>query len=208
MDNIATCEAESGVVKENAPHDVSAAPYSGDMLPQASVSADTLALAGRIITRGGFEITGYVLTNRVSHRKAIADVCGVRWMSPEDMLRVMNWEATVDSGAPPAGWDGGEDIPVAVAPPRQPGAKRPTLSSAPAHGMHEDVAEALCALAADLGCHYNDLIPHNAGWFVPGKPTAFVSPYDAIKGLVAHLQKRVDATVVAGPSQSAQNSLF
>jgi hypothetical protein len=35
---------------------------------------------------------------------------------------------------------------------------------------------------------HNEDIPHNAGWFVPGKAKAYASAFDAIKGLVDSLK--------------------
>ncbi|MFS8930981.1 hypothetical protein [Cupriavidus taiwanensis] len=54
-----------------------------------------------------------------------------------------------------------------------------------------DVASAINAamtdLARELGAFYSDLIPHNAGLFVPGEARACANPVDAIRRLFAHV---------------------
>ncbi|MCY1253056.1 hypothetical protein D9M68_122760 [compost metagenome] len=54
-----------------------------------------------------------------------------------------------------------------------------------------DVASAINAaitdLARELGAFYSDLIPHNAGLFIPGEARACANPVDAIRRLFAHV---------------------
>ncbi len=54
-----------------------------------------------------------------------------------------------------------------------------------------DVADAINAamthLARELGAFYSDLIPHNAGLFIPGEARACANPVDAIRRLFAHV---------------------
>lgn len=107
----------------------------------------------------------------------------------------------------------------AVALDEQP-APRPALTT-PATVQLLDTAEAaLGQMASELGCVWNDRIPHNAGWFVPGQATAYGSAYDAIKGLVESLRAGgtvytpKDAPAIAAsrvqelPIEGAQGGLF
>jgi hypothetical protein len=68
--------------------------------------------------------------------------------------------------------------------------EQPMAIAAAANGS-ADVASAIdaamTALARELGCFYSDLIPHNAGLFIPGEARACVNPVDAIRRLFAHV---------------------
>lgn len=65
-----------------------------------------------------------------------------------------------------------------------------TVVAAAAAGS-SDMAAAINAamtdLAHELGCFYSDLIPHNAGLFIPGQAQACADPVDAIRRLFAHV---------------------
>ena len=152
------------------------------------------ARAARIIERCGYEITGYTLTHKGGTRKAIVDGAVVRWFpDASDFDRLMTWQKPIGSGTPPEAATGDPlltvDIPAATPAPAPPApVGRPVLSAAPSMPLVETVEEALGLLAADLGCVRNDTVPHNAGWFVPGQPTAFASALDAIKALFVNLK--------------------
>lgn len=49
------------------------------------------------------------------------------------------------------------------------------------------VEAAMTELARELGCFYSDLIPHNAGLFIPGEGQACHSAVDAIRRIFAHV---------------------
>lgn len=66
----------------------------------------------------------------------------------------------------------------------------PTVISAAASGSTDTAAAitaAMTDLAHELGCFYSDLIPHNAGLFIPGQALACTDPVDAIRQLFAHV---------------------
>ncbi|SCU73659.1 conserved hypothetical protein [Cupriavidus necator] len=68
--------------------------------------------------------------------------------------------------------------------------EQPAAIAAAASGS-VDVANAIHVamtdLARELGCFYCDLIPHNAGLFIPGEARACANPADAIHRLFAHV---------------------
>lgn len=70
-----------------------------------------------------------------------------------------------------------------------PGGQPAAIASAASSSA--DVASAIHAammdLARELGCAFSDLIPHNAGLFIPGQPKACADPVDAIRQLFAHV---------------------
>ncbi|WP_028217676.1 hypothetical protein [Paraburkholderia oxyphila] len=152
------------------------------------------ARAARIMERCGYEITGYTLSHKGGTRKAIVDGSDVRWFpDATDFARMMQWMEPVGPGTPPDTAIGDplldNDGLAARAPaPVAPAVQRPLLSAPPSLPMVNTVEEALGVLAAELGCVRNDTVPHNAGWFVPGRPTAFTSALDAIKALVVSLK--------------------
>lgn len=171
-------------------------------LAQHAVTAEVAARAARMFHPGGYEITGYVLTQKISSWKAIVDATGVRWMSQADLARIMAWREPEGSGAPPEGADVSDEHAairsVALATPVQLPAARPTLTRPASHEQPTDVDAALGELASRLGCVYNDSVPHNCGWFVPGHQIAYASALDAIEGLVDHL-KSGGTTYRSGP---------
>lgn len=67
----------------------------------------------------------------------------------------------------------------------------PPAAIAAAASGSADVASAIDAamtdLARELGAFYSDLIPHNAGLFIPGEARACANPVDAIRRLFAHV---------------------
>jgi len=159
------------------------------------VTQTTHNRAARVIERCGYHVTGYVLTDKWGMRKAIVEEGDVRWLpNVSDFTRVMKWQDVKGPNTPPdeaIGDDLLTGTPQAVtAPPvalAAPAPSRPVLTAPPSARLLESTEEALGALARELGCAWNDVIPHNAGWFVPGKPTAYASALDAIKGLFASL---------------------
>lgn len=164
-----------------------------------AVDRINLEKAARVIERCNFEVTGLVLTHRALPKKSIVDAGHVRWFPnmPDFMSMMTGRKDTVGPGVPPPEAIGDEVLaqPVepASAPPIQSAVPssapaRPVLTAPPSARLLESTEEALGALAAELGCVRNDLIPHNAGWFVPGTPTAYASAYDAVKGLVESLK--------------------
>lgn len=152
------------------------------------------ARAARIIERCGYEITGYTLTHKGGTRKAIVDGAVVRWFpDASDFARLMAWQEPIGSGAPPEAAVGDPLLTIdtpAPTPAPAPSAPvgRPVLAAGPSVPLVATVEAALGMLAAELGCVHNDTVPHNAGWFVPGQPTAFASALDAIKALFVNLK--------------------
>jgi len=156
----------------------------------------TNAKAARIEDRCNYVVTGYVLTHRDLAKKAIVDMAAVRWFPNVDefMHMLAGRKVTPGPGLPPPDWIAEEVIAqpalvaVTAATPTAP--LRPILTAPPSAKLHESTESALAALAKELGCVFNEAVPHNAGWFVPGRPTACASAYDAIRGLVASLKSR------------------
>jgi hypothetical protein len=172
----------------SAQRDEASSQTEDQALPQHAVSSEVRERTQRLFHPGGYEITGYVLTQKISSWKAVVDVTGTRWMSPADLERLMKWKEPTGSGGPP-GEDSDDEssqaqVPLSLA--SAPVPKR-ALSVEPSHPVPNDIADALGILAKRLGCCYNDEIPHNAGWFVPGKPIAYVSALDAIEALFESL---------------------
>lgn len=65
-----------------------------------------------------------------------------------------------------------------------------TVVAAAAAGSTDTAAAinaAMTDLARELGCFWRDLIPHNAGLFIPGQAQACADPVDAIRRLFAHV---------------------
>jgi hypothetical protein len=155
-----------------------------------AVIAATNARAARVEERCYHVVTGYVLTHRALAKKAIVDMGAVRWFpNIDEYTRMMTGRDIVPGpGVPPPEW-GVDDLiaatpPVAVPVPAAVLPAPPVLTAPPSARLLETTEEAL----GELGCVLNEDIPHNAGWFVPGKPTACSSAYDAIRGLVASLK--------------------
>ncbi|HKU00294.1 MAG TPA: hypothetical protein VJS30_27740 [Paraburkholderia sp.] len=53
------------------------------------------------------------------------------------------------------------------------------LAAAPSMSMVDTAEEVPDVLRTEPGCVHNDVVAHNAGWFVPGRPSAFASARDA-----------------------------
>ena len=197
------------------------------VLPQHAVTHEVADRAARMFHPGGYEITGYVLTQKISSWKAVVDVTGVRWMSPADMTRLLGWKAPTGSGAPPDGSQTDDPeafaalpVPAAIATP--PKANKADLMRPASHGPMTDTDQAMKLLAERLGCGYNDTISHNTGWFVPGNQVAYSSALDAIEALVESLKQtansyrpRADKSAATSPqpqrqdrSDSAQQNLL
>jgi hypothetical protein len=171
-----------------------------------SIPPFTSAKAARVEERCGHVVVGYVLQHRALAKRSVVVDGAVRWFPNDDEFqRMMGWQKYMAGpGVPHEGWPVEESptpVPavVSVAAPVAPA--RPVLTAPPSARLLENTEEAFRALAADLGCVFNDMVPHNAGWFVPGKPTAYASAYDAIRGLVGSL--KAGGTVWDGESTPA-----
>ena len=164
------------------------------------VSEETFARAARVAERCNFSICGFVMQHRdgLDKRAIVQGEC-VRWFPNEsDFTAMMGWRKhSAGPGVPADGWPA-DEIPQQEAPAlaKPAAAARPILTAPPTAKLVESAEDAVAQLAKKLGCHWNDLIPHNAGWFVPGKPTAYASAFDAIQGLVERLRGKPDALAV------------
>jgi hypothetical protein len=163
------------------------------MIELDSVTLTTNERAARVAERCGYRVVGFVMEHGEHPRRAIVKDAEVRWFpNDSDFTNMMGWRKhSAGPGVPEAGWPVDEmpqaaPVTVVAAAPAAP--KRPVLTAPPTAKLLESTEEALGVLARDLGCVWNDAIPHNAGWFVPGKPTAYASAYDAIRGLHASLE--------------------
>lgn len=150
--------------------------------------------AARIEERNNYEVTGYVMTHRALAKKCVIDMAAVRWFPnvPEFMMMMTGQKVTPGPGTPPPGYADIAELPTPVAtavPVIASAPTRPVLTAPPSARMLESTEEALDELARELGIAQNESIPHNAGWFVPGKPNAYASSFDAIKALAEHLKK-------------------
>ncbi|MEX3917937.1 hypothetical protein AB4Y43_17095 [Paraburkholderia sp. BR10872] len=167
--------------------------------------------AARIIERCGYEITGYTLTHRAGTRKAIVDGTAIRWFpDAADFERMLRWKEPVGPATPPdsalgdpllVSGQAGATSPAPVAPTVQ----RAVLAAPPSLPLLDTVEDALGAIAAELGCVRNDTVPHNAGWFVPGRSNAFASALDAIRALFGSL-KAGGTVYTAQPRPSTESS--
>lgn len=178
-----------------------------------AVTRQTHERAARIIERCGYEITGYTLSHKSGARKAAVDGSSVRWFPNEaDFTRMMQWKEPIGPGTPPLEATGDALLAPdsheamasaklqAVAP------ARPILAAPPSMRLIDSAEDALGALAMDLGCVWNDSVPHNSGWFVPGKPTAHASALDAIKALFVSLKS--GGTVYMPKSRTDEGALI
>lgn len=179
-----------------------------------SVTEAVLARTLRSTAPNRFYVSGFVVTQPVSKRKGIIDVAGERWLSPADMERIVQWKDPVESGEAPSDLsdERGKPASAAAALPRVVERTKAALITPASHaGSDLTRDEVLVALARDIGCVYNDAIAHNTGWFVPGVPTAFESPTDAIGALVGILRKEARvhqaACAKATPHQRTPESL-
>jgi hypothetical protein len=153
----------------------------------------TNARAARVEERCNYVVTGFVLTHHSLGKKAVVDMASVRWFPNVDefMHMMTGRKITPGPGLQPTQWGVDEIAPAAPAIAPAPAAAaptRPVLTAPPSARLLESTEDALGQLAHELGCVYDVSVPHNAGWFVPGKPTACASAYDAIRGLVASLK--------------------
>ncbi|CAJ4329842.1 Uncharacterised protein [Burkholderia pseudomallei] len=195
---------------------------SSELPSQHAVAPDVARRAAAMFHPGGYEITGYVLTQKISSWKAIVEVTGTRWMSLSDMQRLMSWKELIGSGAPPMDeppraaaacecvddtrrehTEAARPSPVALAPREVVAAQRLALTRPASLNVVADVEEACGILAKRLGCVRNDSVPHNSGWFVPGRPIAYASALDAIEGLVDSLKS--GGTVYQPPQAELQS---
>jgi hypothetical protein len=151
----------------------------------------TNARAARVEERCSHVVVGYVTQHHALAKRSIVVDGQVRWFPNDgEFQRMMGWKKYPDGpGVPHAGWPA-DETPAPRAPVIVPVAapSRPVLTAPPSAKLLESTEDALGLLAHELGCVYDVSIPHNAGWFVPGKPTACASAYDAIRGLVASLK--------------------
>lgn len=189
------------------------------------VTQQTRDRAARVAERCFYQITGFVMAHRALPQKAIVEGKSVRWFpNLPEFVSMMAGKESLGPGTPPAAY--GEDEPtvpnsahVLPAPVATAIESRPVLTAPPTQRLIENAEDALGELARELGCIRNDSIPHNAGWFVPGKPTAYASAFDAIQGLVSSLKnggtvyggkpRRADAIVASEPENSPlQGGLF
>ncbi|RKP44657.1 hypothetical protein [Pararobbsia silviterrae] len=152
--------------------------------------------AARIEERNFYVVTGYVMTHHALAKKAVVDMGSVRWYPNFDEFSQMmlGRKITEGPGTPPPGWTADElgvSAPVPVIVPQKAPAppSRPILTAAPSARLLESTEAALGELAREVGCVFNEMIPHNSGWFVPGQPTAYASAYDAIRARFARLEQ-------------------
>jgi hypothetical protein len=145
-----------------------------------TVSAMTNRKARDIIERAGYQVTGYTLTHKNRPAKCILDMANARWITLEDLQRVMEWKKPTQHAPIPAGFE----------PPP------------------EDVSEgerALQQTAMRLGIGYSALIPHNTGWFIPAHQNAYASAGEAIEALFELVYTAPDATVYR-PGKAARGT--
>lgn len=166
----------------------------------------TSARAARVEERCGHRVIGYVLKHPTLPKRSIVVDGQVRWFpNEEEFQSMMGWKKYPPGpGVPHEGWPLDESpaaaaVAVPVSGPPLP--SRPVLTAPPSARLLESAEAALGELARELGCVRNDEIAHNAGWFVPGKPAAYASAYDAIRGLVASLE--AGGTVYRPPSEAS-----
>jgi hypothetical protein len=139
-------------------------------VPLTMVSEFAQGLAKRAATRAGYEITGYVLTQKTRGAKCIVDGRDAAWLPGEQAKELLKWKRPKQD-APPA-W-------VDDAPPE----------------TEDEGEQALRVLANRLGIPFNAMVPHNTGFFVPGIPNAYASAGDAIEALFERIYTAPDATV-------------
>lgn len=147
---------------------------------------ETELMAAAIIDRCQYELSGYVLTHLSRNAKVIVYAGATRWFpDPADFARAMEWIDPMGPSTPEDGFDLDRSPAVLAA---TTASARSVLTVPRSTRLLETTKAALGALARELGCVWNDDIPHNPGWFVPGKPKAFASAFDAIQGLVTSLK--------------------
>jgi hypothetical protein len=139
-------------------------------IPLDAVGDYAKGLVERAAARAGYAVTGYVLTQKTRGAKCIVDGDTAAWLTADAAKNLLAWKRPKHE-APPE-W-------VDEAPPA-------------------DVSEgerALQLLATRLGIPYNTMIPHNAGWFVPGTIEAYKTAGEAIEALFERIYTAPDATV-------------
>lgn len=166
---------------------------NGDAPSLGAIQPVTNARAARVEERCSHRVVGYVLQHRALQKRSIVVDGKVRWFpNDEEFQSMMGWKKYQPGpGVPHEGWPLDETpAPEPAAAPIQvaPVPRRSVLTAPPTAKLLESTEEALGELALALGCVRNEEISHNAGWFVPGKSTAYASAYDAIRGLVASLE--------------------
>ncbi len=163
------------------------------MTPYDLVTEKTFERAARVADRCNYGICGFVMEHRGGLvKRAIVQGEAVRWFPNDaDFTNMMGWKKhSAGPGIPAEGWPA-DEMPQPEVPnmaPAKVASTRPILTAPPTAKLVESAEEAVAELARKLGIHWNDMIPHNAGWFVPGKPTAYASAFDAIRGLVERLR--------------------
>ncbi|MDR6381771.1 hypothetical protein [Paraburkholderia caribensis] len=176
-----------------------------------TIARHTVARAERVMERCSYIVTGYVMQHRLLQQYAVIESGRVRWYPNDDEFQLMmtGRKLTPGPGVPPPEAIGDDllaaplEIPAAPAIVLSaPTAARPTLTAPPSAKLLETTEAALGELARELGCVFNEDIPHNAGWFVPGKARAHASAYDAIRGLFASLE--AGGTVYRAPVPSTE----
>lgn len=177
------------------------------MIELDGVQVETNARAARVAERCNFRVVGYVMEHKALPQRAIVKDCAVRWFpNDSDFENMMGRRKhSAGPGVPAEGWPA-DEMPQVSAPQVaavKAAPSRPILTAPPTARLVESVEEALGSLAKSLGCHWNDMIPHNAGWFVPGKPMAYASAFDAIQGLVERLRGKPDALAVVDAMANA-----
>lgn len=164
------------------------------MLPSLdAITQETAERAARVEERCGHRIVGFVTRHHALAKQAIVVDGAVRWFPNDDEFKnMMGWKKYPDGpGIPHDGWPADETPapPPIAAPAVAPSAPaRSVLTAPPSAKLLESTEAALGELARELGCVWNEEIPHNAGWFVPGNAKAHASAYDAIRGLFARLE--------------------
>jgi hypothetical protein len=139
-------------------------------IPLTAVGDYANDVARRAATRAGYEVTGFVLTQKTRGAKCIVDGRDAAWMPGEQAKELLKWKRPKQEAAP--AW-------VDCAPPDD----------------VDDSERALQIMANRLGIPFNSMIPHNAGFFVPGVPNAYASAGEAIEALFERIYTAPDATV-------------
>lgn len=152
-----------------------------------SLDVLTLRKATDVQDRAGYRVTGFVLTHHALPKTCIVNFSKVRWfLNHADFMRVMNGKEPIEPEVAEEGFM--VEMPEAApAPLAAVTVAKPSIAAPATRAMIESVEEAIGELAKGLGCHHNTMIPHNSGWFVPGKANAYASAFDAVTGLFASL---------------------
>jgi hypothetical protein len=177
------------------------------MIELDAVPAVANERAARVAERCSFRVIGYVMEHTALPKRAIVADEAVRWFpNDSDFTAMMGWKKhSAGPGVPAEGWPA-DEMPQVAAPQVtavKAAPSRPILTAPPTARLVESAEEALASLAKAIGCHWNDMIPHNTGWFVPGKAIAYSSAYDAIQELVRRLRGNPDALAVVDAMASA-----